>query len=90
MDKSNRIGKFLKNSVTGSEPYNTYIPQKLPPNPPLDINDLLPLLEQAIAATARLDGMSMILPDPSLFLYMYVRKEAVLSSQIEGTQSYLK
>ena len=89
MDKSKRIGHFLKNSVVGSEPYNAYVPKKLPPDPPLDINDLLPLLEKAITAIARLDGMSMVLPDPSLFLYMYVRKEAVLSSQIEGTQSSL-
>lgn len=89
MDKSKRVGQFLKSSVVGGEHYNTYVPQKLPPDPPLDIGDLLPLLEQAITAIARLDGMSMVLPDASLFLYMYVRKEAVLSSQIEGTQSSL-
>ncbi len=89
MDKSKRIGKFLKSSAVGGEYYNTYVPQRLPPDPPLDIGDLLPLLEQAITAIARLDGMSMVLPDASLFLYMYVRKEAVLSSQIEGTQSSL-
>ena len=89
MDKSKRIGQFLRSSVVGGEYYNTYVPQKLPPDPPLDIGDLLPLLEQAITAIARLDGMSMVMPDASLFLYMYVRKEAVLSSQIEGTQSSL-
>lgn len=50
---------------------------------------LYPLLDQANVALGRLDGLSIILPDPSLFLYMYIRKEAVLSSQIEGTQSSL-
>jgi Fic family protein len=51
--------------------------------------ELYLLLDQANTAIGRLDGMSMLLPDPSLFLYMYVRKEAVLSAQIEGTQSSL-
>ncbi|MCB0370191.1 MAG: Fic family protein, partial [Bdellovibrionales bacterium] len=86
---SKRVGTYLKASVVGGESYNTYVPQKLPPNPTLDIEELLPLLEKAISAISRLDGMSMVLPDPALFLYMYVRKEAVLSSQIEGTQSSL-
>ena len=53
------------------------------------MEELYPLLDKASTALGRLDGMSMVLPDPSLFLYMYVRKEAVLSSQIEGTQSSL-
>ena len=53
------------------------------------MDELYPLLDQASTALGRLDGMSMVLPDHSLFLYMYVRKEAVLSSQIEGTQSSL-
>ena len=89
MDKTKRIGRILKSSAVGGEKYNAYVPQKLPPNPPLEINELLPLLDKATAALGRLDGMSMVLPDASLFLYMYVRKEAVLSSQIEGTQSSL-
>ena len=50
---------------------------------------IYPLLDQANIAIGRLDGISITVPDPSLFLYMYVRKEAVLSSQIEGTQSTL-
>jgi hypothetical protein len=54
---------------------------------PLALQRLLPLLEQANQALGRLDGLASILPDPSLFIYLYVRKEAVLSSQIEGTQS---
>jgi Fic family protein len=65
------------------------VPKNLPPQPPLDMEGLYPLLDQANIALGRLDGMSMLLPDHSLFLYMYVRKEAVLSSQIEGTQSSL-
>lgn len=87
-DYSQRIGRFLKQTV-GEETYSAYIPQPLPPQPPLKMDLLYPLLDRANTALGRLDGMSMILPDHSLFLYMYVRKEAVLSSQIEGTQSSL-
>jgi Fic family protein len=57
----------------------------LPPSPALALQPLLPLLDQANQALGRLDGLASILPDPSLFIYLYVRKEAVLSSQIEGT-----
>lgn len=89
MDKRLRVGKYLKSSAVAGERYNTYIPQPLPFSPALDMADIYPLLEKANVALGRLDGMSMVLPDPSLFLYMYVRKEAVLSSQIEGTQSSL-
>ena len=87
--KNKRIGQLVKCSVVGGEYYTSYVPRKLPPTPPLVMDDLYPLLDQANTAIGRLDGMSMVLPDPSLFLYMYVRKEAVLSSQIEGTQSSL-
>lgn len=89
MDKEQRIGKYIKSSAVAGEHYNAYLPKPLPPDPPLNMEQLYPLLDQANIALGRLDGMSMILPDPSLFLYMYVRKEAVLSSQIEGTQSSL-
>jgi Fic family protein len=89
MDKAQRVGQFLKCSAVGGEHYKAYVPQKLPPTPPLEMNELMPLLDKATAAVGRLDGMSMVLPDAALFLYMYVRKEAVLSSQIEGTQSSL-
>lgn len=82
-------GIYLKSSVVAGESYNAYVPFPLPPEPPLDLSGLYTLLDHANAAIGRLDGMSMILPDSSLFLYMYVRKEAVLSSQIEGTQSSL-
>lgn len=89
MDKKQRIGRYVKGSAVGGESYNAYIPRPLPPNPPLNMSELYPLLDKANTAIGRLDGMSMVLPDSSLFLYMYVRKEAVLSSQIEGTQSSL-
>ena len=66
-----------------------FVPYPLPPHPPLKLDSLLPLLDHANQALGRLDGISATLPDTSLFLYLYVRKEAVLSSQIEGTQSSL-
>ena len=88
-DYKRRIGQRLKCSAVGGDAYTAYIPQNLPPVPEIEMADLYPLLDQANTALGRLDGMSMILPDSSLFLYMYVRKEAVLSSQIEGTQSSL-
>ncbi|MCY4184666.1 MAG: Fic family protein [Rhodobacteraceae bacterium] len=87
MDKSDRIGFFKKSSAVAGETYEAYIPKPLPPSPPLDMSRLYPLLDKAATAMGRLDGMSMVLPDAYLFLYMYIRKEAVLSSQIEGTQS---
>ena len=89
MDKTGRIGEYIKSSAAAGEHYLAYVPQPLPPVPPLDMLDLAELLDKASAALGRLDGMSMVLPDPSLFIYMYIRKEAVLSSQVEGTQSSL-
>jgi len=89
IDKNQRIGRLIKSSAVAGEHYEAYLPTPLPPKPPIDIESLYPLLDQANTALGRLDGMSMVLPDPHLFLYMYIRKEAVLSSQIEGTQSSL-
>jgi Fic family protein len=83
-----RVGKYQMCSVT-SESYKAYIPQPLPPIPAIQMDRLYPLVEKANIALGRLDGLTMLLPDPSLLLYMYIRKEAVLSSQIEGTQSSL-
>ncbi|MBI5251795.1 MAG: Fic family protein [Desulfomonile tiedjei] len=77
----------LVRQTTASEGFEAFVPFALPPNPPLDID--LDLLEHANRAVGRLDALTLLLPDPSLFLYFYVRKEAVLSSQIEGTQSSL-
>jgi Fic family protein len=68
--------------------YAAFLPTPLPPDPPLRLSDELhDLLERANRALGRLDGLCTLLPDPELFLYLYIRKEAVLSSQIEGTQS---
>lgn len=69
--------------------YRAFLPNPLPPDPPVDLDRMLALLSKADRALARLDGSVQNLPDPDLFVLMYVRKEAVLSSQIEGTQSSL-
>ena len=77
-------------SVAGSEAVRAFVPHPLPPKPALDLGGVRQqLLEQATLAVGRLDAISTLLPDPQLFLYAYVRREAVLSSQIEGTQSSL-
>lgn len=71
--------------------YRAFMPEGLPPQPPVEITaDLQVLLSQADRALGRLDGSIQTLPHPDLFVFMYVRKEAVLSSQIEGTQSSLQ
>jgi Fic family protein len=85
---SSRFGRFVV-SAYGDEQVRAYVPPPLPPTPPVDVGGLLPLIEQANRALGRLDGITSILPAPPLFLFMYVRKEALLSSQIEGTQSSL-
>ncbi len=79
-------GRFESTSV-GGERIRAFVPFPLPPDPPLDLGQLQGRLEVALLALGRLDGLSTLLPDASLFLYSYVRKEALLSSQIEGTQS---
>ncbi len=66
-----------------------FVPHRLPPEPALDLTILQGSLEKASLALGQLDSLSVLLPDTHLFLYSYVRKEAVLSSQIEGTQSTL-
>jgi Fic family protein len=71
--------------------YRAFVPAPLPPDPPVKLRgDLRRLLSQADRALGRLDGSIQTLPNPDLFVFMYVRKEAVLSSQIEGTQSSLQ
>lgn len=71
--------------------YSAFIPKPLPPDPPLELGGKLQvLLSQADRAVGRLDGSIETVPNPNLIVYMYVRKEAVLSSQIEGTQSSLQ
>ena len=74
----------------GDEQVRAFVPYPLPPDPPLELGPARQrLLERATLALGRLDSVTLLLPDPELFLYAYVRREAVLSSQIEGTQSSL-
>jgi Fic family protein len=88
--KRGSTGEYVLISTVGNEPVRAFVPHPLPPDPPLQIDSRLrDLLDNALLALGRLDSISIVLPDTHLFLYMYVRKEAVLSSQIEGTQSSL-
>lgn len=83
----NLTGKYIACSTAG-ESFKAFVPDPLPPDPPLQLNNQdYDLMEQANRALGRLDGVTSLLPDSSLFIYFYIRKEAVLSSQIEGTQS---
>jgi Fic family protein len=86
--RSPRLGSYVVTNA-GGEQVRAFIPPPLPPVPPVRLEPLQNLMEQANQALGRLDGLASILPDLSLLIYMYVRKEAVLSSQIEGTQSSL-
>lgn len=82
-----RAGRMIR-QPTG---YLAFIPKRLPPDPAIDMSGRLGLLlSRADHALGRLDGAALTLPNPDLFVFMYVRKEAVLSSQIEGTQSSLQ
>lgn len=69
--------------------YRAYVPTRLPPTPNVNLSALEPLSSEANLAIGRLDGIADVVPDPELFVRMYVKKEAVLSSQIEGTQASL-
>lgn len=79
----------IKTTSSGGEAVHAFVPDSLPPEPALDLAVLQSPLEKALLALGHLDSLSVLLPDTHLFLYTYVRKEAVLSSQIEGTQSTL-
>lgn len=85
---STRLGKYVTVSSVG-EIVNAYVPKPLPPDPPVQLDRLHQRLDAANLALGQLQGVASILPSTPLFLYMYVRKEALLSSQIEGTQSSL-
>jgi Fic family protein len=86
---SSRAGTF-RAVTAGGETYYAFRPRPLPPEPPLAVDAAMQsLLDTANQALGRLDGVTLLLPDPDRFLYSYIRKEAVLSSQIEGTQSSL-
>src|SRR5690606_7271155 len=81
-----RAGRYIR-QLAG---YLAFVPKPLPPDPPLSLTgEVQTLLSKADRALGRLDGSIQTLPNPELFVDMYVRKEAVLSSQIEGTQSSL-
>jgi len=82
-------GTYETTAIAG-ESVRAFVPSPLPPDPPLELSvGLSRKMEKALLACGRLDGLSTLLPDADLFLYSYVRREAVLSSQIEGTQSSL-
>ena len=84
MDTKNRAGQYIHQP----EGYKAFIPAPLPPNPPIEYDsELITLLSKADRALGRLDSVCDLVPNLDLFVHMYVRKEAVLSSQIEGTQS---
>lgn len=84
-----KTGQYIAISNV-SEKCTAFIPFALPPRPGLAINEnLRQLLDQTLLALGRLDSTALLLPETDIFLYMYIRKEAVLSSQIEGTQSSL-
>lgn len=84
-----RAGRFVT-QLSGQAGYRAFVPADLPPVPPLEWNpERQDLLEIANRGVGRLDGASLVIPNQDLFLYSHIRKEAVLSSQIEGTQSSL-
>lgn len=88
MTAKSRLGTYLTSSIAG-ESFQAFLPPPLPPDPPLDLQGFHQLMVRAGQAIGRLDRATDILPDGNLLLYYYIRKEAVLSSQIEGTQSSL-
>lgn len=82
-----RAGQYLERA----EGYAAFVPAPLPPNPPINMDgEMVLLLSGAVESLGRLDGITYVLPNPDLFVAMYIRQEAVLSSQIEGTQSTLE
>ena len=86
MQVKNRAGVFVRQPAG----YSSFVPKDLPPVPPIEFDsEMITLLSNADSKLGRLDGVTQTLPNPQLFVAMYVRKEAVLSSQIEGTQASL-
>lgn len=84
-ERAVRLGKYVTTTVAG-EAVKAFVPPPLPP-PGLDLHELYPYLDRATQALGKLDGLTALLPDVRFLLYLYVRKEALVSSQIEGTQS---
>ena len=88
--KRGTTGRYVVTSTTGERVEGILSPPRCRPHPALVLHGpMQQALERALLALGRLDGVTTLLPDPALFIYAYVRKEAVLSSQIEGTQSSL-
>ncbi len=83
---TSRLGTYVSTATAG-EAVRAFVPPPLPPEPPVDLTGLYQQLDRANQALGRLDALTTLLPDTQLFLYLYVRKEALLSSQIEGTKS---
>jgi hypothetical protein len=86
-DGAQRLGAYVETSA-GGERVRAYVPAPLPPNPPLDLGRFMHVYERAIAAVGRLDGVTTILPSTPLFLYMYVRKEALVHRLPRGTSTF--
>jgi Fic family protein len=87
----NRRAWFLKTNLAGESTYQSFTPAALPPDPPLELDDeMVKLLVAAHRQLAVLDALSVHIPNVNLFVSMYVRKEALMSSQIEGTQATLE
>lgn len=85
VNETSRLGRYVTTTAAG-EPVTAFVPPPLPPVD-LDMRALLQPLDRANQALGRLDGLTVLLPDVRFLLYLYVRKEALVSSQIEGTQS---
>src|SRR5260370_19767726 len=81
-----RLGPYVSTTTAG-ETATALLPNPWPQAPPVDLSGLYQQLDRANQALGRLDGLTTLLPDTQLFFYLYVRKEALLSSQIEGTKS---
>src|SRR5450432_2357605 len=88
VERNQRLGRYVT-TLWGGEQVRAFVPPPLPPTPAVRLESIQLALERANHALGRLDGLAPVLPDLSRFIYAYVRKEAVLSSQIEGTQSSL-
>jgi Fic family protein len=86
MARNKRLGSFITKRVTG-ESFKAFIPPNLPPDPALNLKDLYHHIDRANQALGELNCITDTIPNKALFIYMHVRKEALLSSQIEGTQS---
>ena len=86
----NRAGK-LKTNLSGAAAYKSFTPSSLPPTPPIDLDsETVELRVKANKQLALLEGIATRIPNVNLFISMYVRKEALMSSQIEGTQATLE